>query len=127
MSDTISQEDMLVSSLCDKNSVENLLERIADYHYIYGNNRSWFMSDWTQNLKNAIMMDVDYTSPDKRYVRTKPVAKEMLANATQYSAYETSYKKDVIDTICKKGQDIYETYKRKNFKLTLAGKREMIW
>ena len=128
MSDTITQEEIFVHTLRRQNSIENLLERIADFHYIYGRDRSWFMADWRGDLTNAVLIDKMTVGPGT-YNRTKPMVKKVLAGASEYSACDFSerIKCVVIDNLCKECFRLYEANERQNFLLTLAGERINVW
>lgn len=128
MSDTNSIEKELVCSLQLDTNVASLLGRIANYYYIYGEKRSWFMADWRQDLGNAIELD-SITVGTTKYPRSRPLVEKILANASEYSAYGISKKNKnkVVNTICEMGQAALERFNRKQFKLKLAGKELEVW
>lgn len=126
MSDTISKEELLPYALRRQGRPEELLDRVADYYYIYGRDRSWFMADNKEALTNAIEMD-HFTDGPVQYKRTKIAVSEMLDYASELTAYTIGNKEDVTLAICEMGQKFYESHKRRNFKLILAGEREIVW
>ena len=128
--DTNSQEEVYIHTLRRDKSVEELLNRIADFHYVYGRDRSWFMADWTQDFKNAIEIDSNILKGiTPLYKRTKPMVEKILAGASEYSAYGITdqNKNRVVETLCELGHKAYAEFKKKNFLLKLAGERELIW
>lgn len=128
MSVDITTEETVVRNIPTQPNIPSLLGLVANYHYIYGENRSWFLADWRQDLATAIILDNDLSDNGfPCHLRTRPLVEKILANATEYSAYGFPNHDEVVEIICKQGQEILERFNRKQFKLKLAGEELEVW
>jgi len=128
--DTIALEEIFVHKVRQRKTIEELMNNIADYHYVYGKDRSWFMADWTADFKNAIEMDAHTPKGiTPLYKRTKSIVEGILKGASEYSAYGITEQNQprVVASLCEQGHVCYEEFKKRNFLLKLAGEREKIW
>jgi len=132
--DTISQEEIFVSSLHNIKTIADLLERLSNYYYIYGTDRSNFTSSWSGHLRDAAIRDCpegdradlsmfvsEGLVPVGEYFWSKRVIKEMLKDAAEYSAYDFLDKEGLTEALCKQMQIAYTSHKKKQFKAKLAG------
>ena len=135
MSDTISQEEVVVYSLQSIKTIREMVDRIADYYYIYGPDRSHFTASWNGHLRDAAARDcpdgdkADYTmmvtagiEPTDKYFWSRRAIVEMLKDASEYSSYDFLNKGGLILALCRQMQVAYESNKRKQFTDKLAGK-----
>ena len=134
--DTISLEEVFRETLHQPKTIKAIVDRVADYFYIYGPERATFTASWCGHLRDAAVRDcpngdnndlqmfaIDwYVNTGDPYDYSRRIVNEMLKDAAEYTAYDLLDKEAVVQRICEQMQVAYEEHKKRKFVDKLAGK-----
>ena len=128
MMDRLNRGEFLVCVIRGKDTIGGIVSTIADYHYIYGLQRSGFDADWTSTLREAITDDFneqDQWNGDK-FFKTRLAVDAMLEDATTYNCYQYRDKNSVLEACVEAGIEAYKKLQRQKFVSKLSGEQLVV-
>jgi len=120
-------------------SIEYVLDALCNYYYIYGENRSRFMSGWVSEIRTAVYVDsVNFDKADTpihmfdglhdkeisgTYFFMRQALNEMCRDIEEMGEFPITDEKYLTDQCCKYFEAAWKFKERENFKRKLAGQR----
>ena len=120
MMDRLNRGEFLVCVIRGQDTIGGIVSTIADYHYIYGKERSWFGADWSSDLREAITDDF-YKWGGEKFFKSRRIIDAMLASATEYSAYDYYDRDGIIEACLEAGIEAYKRMHKHKFLNKLSG------
>lgn len=109
---------------------------MCDYYYIFGEDRSYFMGDWTNEMRKAVVSDSHYFDKpapvhvfrgfnlegvNGHHFFIKKILKEIIEDINQRGEYRVNDTIMFMEKGCKLFEGAWRARERRDFKRKLAG------